>query len=62
MRRDSVKISALRAAPVFAICSKPISSALSSVCVLVSMPMPRAHVASRCRIVDLLAELLPVDR
>ena len=32
VRRDSVKMSALRAAPVVAICSKPISRALSSVC------------------------------
>ena len=35
--------------PLSAICSKPMSSALSSVCVLVSMPMPRAQSASCCR-------------
>jgi hypothetical protein len=37
------------------------SSALSSVCVLVSIPMPRAQVASRCRMSISLAQLLPID-
>ena len=46
MRRDSVKISALRCAPILAICRKPISKALNRLRVLVSVPMPRAHKTS----------------
>ena len=57
-----MKISALRAAPVVAICSKPMSSAFSSVGVFVSMPIPRAQVGKLLKYLDLLAEFLRVDR
>ena len=58
MRRDSVKMMALRLAPIFAISANPSSRAFSSDRLLVSMPMLLAQTANRRKLFDFAVERL----